>query len=225
MLSAPSMFNAPSVSSAAAPPGNYIQPTLSHGLRIWWAYYWPTNLIAAVIVFCFQFWLRKLYENVILSARAVVIAMRILPYATTYVVVFKIIWYVLGKRFRHFRIALLPTAGGADAQPLRRTFKRTLRVWWAFSWRTILYLVIASVAASVSLGMLTGFLSEMGRVMAIVVPVLESLVLSGAIGLFVIYSNILDEEFGDFRVVLLPRNSEQQTLPASTPAVQGQTAI
>lgn len=219
------MFNAPSVSSAAAPPADYIQPTLGHGLRIWWAYYWPTNLIAAVLVFCFQFWLRKLYENVILSARTVVIVMRILPYATTYIVAFFIIWYVLGKRFRHFRIALLPAAGGADAQPLRRTFKRTLRVWWAFSWRTILYLLIASVAASVSLGMLTGFLSEMGRAMAILVPAVESLVLSGAVGLFVIYSNILDEEFGNFRVVLLPRNPAQPTVAASTPALQNPTAL
>ena len=219
------MFNAPSASSAAAPLDSYIQPTLGHGLRIWWAYYWPTNLIAAVLIFCFQFWLRKLYENVILSARATVIAMRILPYATTYIVAFFIIWYVLGKRFRHFRIALLPAAGGADAQPLRRTFKRTLRVWWAFSWRTILYLVIASVAASVSLGMLTGFLSEMGRAMAVLVPLLESLLLSGAVGLFVIYSNILDEEFGDFRVVLLPRNPVQPTVAAPAPALQNPTAL
>ncbi|HVB08227.1 MAG TPA: hypothetical protein VNF00_04705 [Candidatus Acidoferrales bacterium] len=102
MLSAPSMFNAPSVSSAAAPPDNYIQPTLGHGLRIWWAYYWPTNLIAAVLMFCFRFWLRKLYENVILSARTVVIAMRILPYATTYFVAFFIIWYVLGETIPPF---------------------------------------------------------------------------------------------------------------------------
>ena len=225
MLSAPSMFNVPAVASAAAPTSNYIQPTLNHGLRIWWAYYWPTNLIAGVIIFCLRFWLFRLYDNLVLSARATVIALRIVPYATTYLVAFFIIWYVLGKRFRHFRIALLPRASGPEAQPLPRTFKRVFRVWWAFSWRTVVYLVIATVAASVSLGMLTGFLSEMGRAMAILVPVLQSLLLSAAIGLFVIYSNVLDEEFGDFRVVLLPRNSEQKVIPASTSTVQGQTAI
>jgi len=225
MLSAPSMFNAPSASAAAPTQSAYIQPTLGHGLRIWWAYYWPTNLIAGVIVAFFQFWLRKLYEDVILSAHATVIAMRILPYATTYIVAFFIIWYVLGKRFRHFRIALLPRAGATDAQPLRRTFKRTLRVWWTFSWRSALYLIIATFVATVSLGVLMGVLSAMGRAMAILVPLLESLLLSGAIGLFVIYSNILDEEFGDFRVVLLPRNSVPQALPTSTPATQDQAAV
>ncbi|MGH9709104.1 MAG: hypothetical protein ACRD37_00970, partial [Candidatus Acidiferrales bacterium] len=139
----------------------------------------------------------------------------------TYLVALFIIRYILGKRFRHFRIGLLPTAGGPDTQPLRPTWKRTVRVWWTLSWRSVLYIVFLSFAASVSLGMLMGFLSEMGRAMAILVPLLESLIISGAVGLFVIYSNILDEEFGDFRVVLLPRDptARQATdSPAANPA-------
>jgi hypothetical protein len=39
-------------------------------------------------------------------------------------------------------------------------------------------------------------------------------VTGGALSLFVIYSNILDEDIGDFRVVLLPR---QSTVPAHNP--------
>jgi hypothetical protein len=62
-----------------------------------------------------------------------------------------------------------------------------------------------------------GFLSEMGRAMAILVPLVESLVISGAVGLFVIYSNILDEDFGDFRVVLLPREPVPQNAAAAAP--------
>jgi len=217
MLSAPSMFNAPEVASAATPPSNYIQPTLNHGLRIWWAYYWPTNVIATFLVFCSAFWVRKLYEGGALSANATIWILRVLPYVTTYLVALLIIRYVLAKRFRHFRIGLRPTADGADPKPLRPTWKRTIRVWWTFSWRSILYVIVLSFAASVSLGMLMGFLSEMGRAMAILVPPVESLVISGAVGLFVIYSNILDEDFGDFRVVLLPRESVPQNAAAAAP--------
>lgn len=217
MLSAPSMFNAPSVASVAAPPSNYIQPTLNHGLRIWWAYYWPTNVIATILVFCSAFWVRKLYEGGSLSANATIWVLRVLPYVTTYLVALLIIRYVLAKRFRRFRIGLLPSAGGGDARPLRPTWKRTIRVWWTFSWRSILYVIVLSFAASVSLGMLMGFLSEMGRAMAILVPLAESLVISGAVGLFVIYSNILDEDFGDFRVVLLPREPVPQNAAAAAP--------
>lgn len=218
------MFNAPSVAGVAAPPSNYIQPTLNHGLRIWWAYYWPTNLIAGVIIFCLRFWLFKLYDNLVLSARAVVIAMGILPYATTYVVAFFIIWYVLGKRFRHFRIALLPAAGGADTQPVRRTFQRTLRVWWTFSWRSLLYFLIAWIVVILPLTWFA-MLFRPGPLFVSLFFAFVGFLVNGAISLFVIYSNVLDEDFGDFSVVLLPRNYEQQTLPASTPTVQGQTAI
>ena len=216
------MFNAPSSGNAAG-PSNYIQPTLNHGLRIWWAYYWPTNVIATILVFCSAFWARKLYEDGVFSAGETIWALRILPYFATYLVALLIIRYILSKKFRHFRIGLLPRAGSSDDSVLRPTWKRTVRVWWTFSWRSVLYVVILSVAASVSLGMFMGFLSEMGRAMALLVPLLESLVISGAVGLFVIYSNILDEEFGDFRVVLLPRKPSQEVAAAVPPAASPAT--
>jgi hypothetical protein len=51
---------------------------------------------------------------------------------------------------------------------------------------------------------------------------LWSVVLGGASGLFVIYSNILDENFGDFRVCLLPRQAanDATSTPAATPVVR-----
>lgn len=47
--------------------------------------------------------------------------------------------------------------------------------------------------------------------------------LNGAFSLFVIYSNILEEEIGDFRVVLLPREKASPAQPplASEPAPLG----
>ncbi|HKV47013.1 MAG TPA: hypothetical protein VJN69_02895 [Candidatus Acidoferrales bacterium] len=217
------MFNAASSGNAAAPPSNYIQPTLNHGLRIWWAYYWPTNVIATILVFCSAFWARKLYEDGIFSVRETVWTLRILPYFATYLVALFVIRYILSKKFRHFRIGLLPRTGSSDDSALRPTWKRAVRVWWTFSWRSVLYVVILSVAASVSLGMFMRFLSEMGRAMAILVPLLESLVISGAVGLFVIYSNILDEDFGDFRVVLLPREPSPKAAAAAPPAISPAT--
>jgi hypothetical protein len=46
----------------------------------------------------------------------------------------------------------------------------------------------------------------------------------GAVALFVIFSNILDEEMSDFRVALLPRTAVADTLgaPASSPAANYQ---
>lgn len=201
------MFTAPPAAAETHPAGDYIQPSLNHGLRVWWAYYWPTTLIAFGVIAVINFALRAVYENTLISGRALGLVARIQPYVVTYLVAIFTIRYILGKRFRHFRIALVPRTG-SETQPLPRTFRRTIRVWWTFVWRTLVYGLIVTFAGTILLGTLTGVLSELGRVMAIVTPIVVSVFISGIVGLFVMYSNILDEEFGDFRVALLPREAE-----------------
>jgi hypothetical protein len=97
-------------------------------------------------------------------------------------------------------------------------WRRTARVWWTFTWRSVVYSVVLSFLANVSLGIVTGMLSEMNSTMAVLVPMIRDLLIGAAVGLFVVYSNILDEEFGDFRVVLLPREAAAQApMAASVP--------
>ena len=55
----------------------------------------------------------------------------------------------------------------------------------------------------------------MSRAMATWVPIIAQVVIDGAVGLFVIYSAILDEEFADFRVALLPREPAPGAVPAA----------
>jgi hypothetical protein len=58
----------------------------------------------------------------------------------------------------------------------------------------------------------------MGGMMAVVVPIVSQIVMDGAVGVFVIYSWILDEEFGDFRVTLVPRGALLRAGSAIEPA-------
>jgi hypothetical protein len=80
MLSKPGLFNAPSAPSASLPQRDYIQPNLGHGLRIWWAYYWPTFLISSFVIGVLMVLLRKAWENLVVSGHVVLWANRILPY-------------------------------------------------------------------------------------------------------------------------------------------------
>ncbi len=48
------------------------------------------------------------------------------------------------------------------------------------------------------------------------VPLLFQILIDAAVGSIVIYSGLLDEEFGDFRVTLVPR----VTVPSPTPTVE-----
>jgi len=88
-------------------------------------------------------------------------------------------------------------------------------VWWAFCWRTVVYSLIVRFAGSVALGFTIGILSSMSRAAAAWVPLVAQVVIDGTVGLFVIYSAILDEEFADFRVALLPREPAPGTVPVT----------
>lgn|SRR5215467_3713368 len=205
MLSKSGILDDASSSHASVPLGDYIQPTLNHGLRVWWAYYWPTSLISFVFIAMISIALRLAWQNFLVSASFVRWANSILPYAVTYAISLFIIHYILAKRFRHFRVALLPRDISSTDQSLPRTVARTIRVWWAFSWRAVVFSVILRFAGGIAIGFVVAALSMLGPGMTALVPIAAQVIIDGAVGLFVMYSAILDEEFGDFRVALLPR--------------------
>ncbi len=200
MLSKPGLLDSASLESASPSQGDYIQPNLGHGLRIWWAYYWPTSLISFFIIVVLTVLLRKAWENDVLSTQVVGIRR------------------ILGKKFRSFSIALLPRAPASGGEPLSRSFQRTLRVWWEFIWRNVVYSVILRIAGSIALSMTIGILAALGGPMRTIVPFVSQVLMDGAVGLFVIYSGILDEEFGDFRVTLVPRAVVLSAAPSVEPA-------
>lgn len=207
MLSKPGLFDAPSLQGASPPQGIYIQPNLGHGLRIWWAYYWPTFLISSIVIVVLTVLLRKAWENVMVSTQVVLWGNRILPYVVIVAVSVLGIRRILAKKFRSFYIALLPRDAAVRVGSLSRSFQRTFRVWWAFIWRAVVYSVIFRLAGSIALSLTVGIFTAIGGMMGAIVSFVSQVVIDGAVGLFVIYSGILDEEFGDFRVTLVPRGT------------------
>jgi len=101
---------------------DYIQPTFDHGLRIWWAFFWPTTVISASLGFAIEFGLRVIYEHTNVPGNLIGPVMRFTPYVISYVVALFIMEYILRKNFRHFRIGLVSNGGGANAQDLPATF-------------------------------------------------------------------------------------------------------
>lgn len=218
MLSKPGLFDAASLERASPSQENYIQPNLGHGFRIWWAYYWPTSLISFFLIVVLTVLLRKAWENVMVSTQVVLWANRLLPYVVISAVSVLGIWRILGKKFRSFSIALLPRAPAAGSEPLPRSFQRTLRVWWEFIWRNVVYSVILRIAGSIALGLTIGLFAAIAGPMGGIVTFVSQVLIDGAVGLFVIYSGILDEEFADFRVTLVPRAVVLSAAPAVQPA-------
>lgn len=224
MLSNPGSFDAASLERSSPSQENYLQPNLSHSLRIWWAYYWPTSLISFIIIVVLSVLLRKAWENDTLSTQVVRWANQILPYAVVSAVSTLGIWRILRKKFHAFSIALLPRDPASGNEPLSLSPQRTLRVWWEFIWRNVVYSVILRIAGSIAINLTIGLLATLGGPMRAIVPFVSQVLMDAAVGLFVIYSGILDEEFADFRVTLVPRAVLLSATPSVEPAAPNSLA-
>jgi hypothetical protein len=215
----PSMFESSPPSTSVPATSNYIQPNFGHGLRIWWAFFWPTNLIAAIVTIAINFAVKLGYENLRIPASVAGPILRYDNLVVPYIIGLLVMDYILEKKFRNFRVALLTNQGSAGAQQLDSTLPRALRVWWTYSWRTFVYRIIATFVATIPMAVMIGLFDRVPSLQA-AVRVLFVIALDGAAGLFVIYSNIIDEDFGNFRVCLLPPANEtvSPVAPAPTPA-------
>ena len=182
MPNPPSMFDSPRPASTAAPADNYIQPTLSHGLRIWWAFYWRTLLATILLVAA----VAKILP-LVAEAPAARLILRYGVYFFYYSAAFFMIAFILRKNFRDFRIALLSHRGGDGAQPLRPNFQRVARVWWTFSWRSLLYRLIATFVISFPLGWIVGFIAHFlpGRASVALLNFAVQVLIDAAVGMFV----------------------------------------
>ena len=219
------MFDAPHVAASSLPADDYVQPNFGHALRIWWALFWRTSVVAGVLSYGLGLLMRNFYAAGDLSASATVLIAKYGGYALNYAVAFFVMYYVLHKAFRHFRIALFENWGTPQARTLEPTLPRSARIWWTYTWRTIVYTVIAYIAAMVALNAAIGLLS-LGPVSGALVSFAAGIALGGAAALFAIYSNILDEDFGNFRVAIVPRTfSVPGAEIAAPPATPGPISL
>jgi hypothetical protein len=196
------MFHDRPASAAASPQSNYVQPNLGHGLRIWWAFFWRNAIISAILTAILGLTVKFLAFRGLAPASLIRPAVQLGSYVTAYASAFFVIHYVVKKKFRQFHITLLPIGGSEDAEPLPPNMKRTFRIWWTFTWRTFVYGLVLSFVANVPLAFLNGLVAVVYPPLAAIFTQLVSLAIGGAVGLFVIYASILDEEFGSFRVAL-----------------------
>lgn len=72
MSNLPTMFEPPAGDHSAPALDDYLQPSLGHALRIWWAYYWPTTIASLVLGYLLGLVVRALWENFIVSAKALI---------------------------------------------------------------------------------------------------------------------------------------------------------
>ncbi len=127
-----------------------------------------------------------------------------------------VLYFVFKKNFRSFRIRLTPGNAVESREELPVTPMRALRIWWTYTWRGIVYLVVLLVAMNVPMGFVTGAITVISPALGQAFGQFLGIVIAGAVGLFVIYSNLLDEDIGDFHVGLVSRSA---TAPMPQPVI------
>jgi hypothetical protein len=228
MANIPSMSGttaAPTAASAAAPGSPYVQPTFNYALRIWWAFYWPLQvvliftaigLVGLIFLLARTVGVRGRQQELIVLVFAVLLAVAA-------VVSYFVMHYILAKRFRHFRVALISSRDPQHPQVVERSFERVIRVWFAYWWRSVVFGLVAAFVASFPLGVLTAPLTRMPLAHALVSNGLQ-IAISAMVGLFIFYNNIIDEKFGDCHVTLLPRDAAPSTPTQANAAAPAPTA-
>jgi len=211
---------APSANTAADPESPYVQPTFNYALRIWWAFFWPLNVVAGILTFGLMVLAYAMYRNVMIPASVVKWAQYAVPFSMNYGIAYFAMFYVLGKTFRHFKIGLVSAGSFVHPQPVTRTTNRVARVWFAYSWRAVVFGLIATFITSFPLGALAGAFERIPLV-APALRLIFQIAIAGAVGLFIFYNNILDENFGDARVCLLRRDFENAPAPTQANAAVG----
>jgi hypothetical protein len=200
MTDSPSLLGDPPGAQPAAPDSDYIQPNLGHGLRIWWALFWRTTLLSSIAytgpTIAFHMKLPSYWS-----------------YSFNYGAALAMMYFVVRKRFRKFHIRLV--AIGDHTQELEPTFWRDFRIWWTFTWRTLVYRVVLSFAMNVPMAFVSGAVAVIYPPLGPAFTVFAGLAVDAGVGLFTIYSSILDEEIADFCVTLAP-NSASAILPNTT---------
>jgi hypothetical protein len=184
----------PSTPRTTAPDGldsSYIQPTFQHALRIWWAFYWPWAIGSTLFDIGWR-------SSVSMSGA--------FPMLFGFVLGYYVMYYVLGRRFRGFRVALVDEKDFSHLQEVPRTFDRVVRIWWAYTWRVWLTLYIAGGSVYLLFG---GFVNSVvvSRTTGAILDVAMYMVFAGAAGLYVFYDTILDDVFAGARVCILQREA------------------
>jgi ribose/xylose/arabinose/galactoside ABC-type transport system permease subunit len=92
-------------------------------------------------------------------------------------------------------------------QELEPTWPRVLSVWWLISWRGMVGAMLLGAAAGFVLGIFVALLRLPEQIGTVGGGVMGGII--GLVWVVVVIRMALRKEYGDFRIALLPRDSER----------------
>lgn len=168
-----------------------LEVTWGRTVRVWWAYVWRLMLITSIIGFGLGLFMGVLgsppqLANIILNLTGII----------SIAISFAVMQRILGKDFGEFRLVLIRKEVNTE---LEVTWGRTVRVWWAYLWRSMLITFI--------IGFVMGLLQAQGAFNSDLPIQLVGIIISLAFSL-VVMKMILGKDFREFRLVLIRKDDK-----------------
>jgi hypothetical protein len=110
---------------------------------------------------------------------------------------------MISPKMMHQEDRDMVTAVNSGVAFLEPTFKRAARIWWAWCWRSLIFGLAAGVFGSLVLsisGVLNHISEKAGQSLGLALGVLVGV----PVGIWV-FQMVLEKDFGDFRIRLLPK--------------------
>ena len=98
---------------------------------------------------------------------------------------------------------------------LEVTWGRTIRVWWSLLWRNLVAILAAGVTGAIIGGVLGAIMGAMGVPVKTIQIVTLPIGFVLGLGISVVpLKMILGKDFGEFRLLLVPKHAAQPTVQA-----------
>lgn len=88
-------------------------------------------------------------------------------------------------------------------------WRQALRVWWSFQWRVTLIALLLAWFIDFWIGMLGGMMGMRARGLTISTTIV-GIVVNALVGLYIM-KDIIDRDFGPFRVCLIPKSLQPRS--------------
>ncbi len=178
------------------PPLYEMETEWGHVLSAAWLVLWR-SWAAALVVGAVFYLLLGLQESAFLA------------FLSWFSVTFLAVWMMLGKRYREFRIAVIPHAFREEKEETEPGFDRVLSIWWLFAWRSTVIFALLYFPAILALAALVPVFVSLAIPVA-VLGALAALVLLGLTALVYIWvmRMTFNKNYAAFRLAVVDPDGE-----------------
>ena len=183
--------------------------TWQRALSVWWLLYWRGVIGGVIIAVVIGFGIGLIGSLAGVNEEAVKFTSTVVGTPLGFVWVIVVMQMALRKRYRDFRLALIPRdPHNFKAQELEPTLSRAIRVWWLVSWRFLVGYVAIEAIVVWPISLVFQVIQMQNWAIQFALSFAISLVIS-FVWLIVVLQMALQKQYRHFKIAVVPAHPLQ----------------